>query len=38
MKPAIRVPYFEIGTKNYVWSDKLLEYTIAADIVRINMN
>ena len=22
MKPTIRVPYFEIGTKNYVWGDK----------------
>ena len=31
MKPTIRVPYFEIGTKNYVWGDKLLEYAIAAD-------
>ncbi len=31
MKPKIRVPYFEIGTKNYVWGDKLLEYAIAAD-------
>ena len=20
MKPTIRVPYFEIGTKNYVWA------------------
>lgn len=25
------MPYFEIGTKNYVWGDKLLEYAIAAD-------
>lgn len=31
MKPKIRVPYFEVGTKNYVWGDKLLEYAIAAD-------
>ena len=31
MKPTIRVPYFEVGTKNYVWGDKLLEYAIAAD-------
>ena len=31
MKPTIRAPYFEIGTKNYVWGDKLLEYAIAAD-------
>ncbi len=31
MKPKIRVPYFEVGTKNYVYGDKLLEYAIAAD-------
>ena len=31
MKPKIRVPYFEIGTKNYVYGDKLLEYALAAD-------
>lgn len=31
MKPAIRVPYFEIGTKNYIYGDQLLEYAIAAD-------
>ena len=31
MKPAIRVPYFEVGTKNYVYGDQLLEYAIAAD-------
>lgn len=31
MKTKIRTPYFEIGTKNYVWGDKLLEYAIAAD-------
>lgn len=31
MKPQIRTPYFEIGTKNYVYGDKLLEYAIAAD-------
>ena len=31
MKPTIRVPYFEIGTKNYVYGDTLLEYAIAAD-------
>ncbi len=31
MKPSIRVPYFEIGTKNYVYGDTLLEYAIAAD-------
>ncbi len=31
MKPKIRVPYFEIGTKNYVYGDQLLEYAIAAD-------
>ena len=31
MKPTVRVPYFEIGTKNYVYGDTLLEYAIAAD-------
>jgi triosephosphate isomerase len=31
MKPVIRAPYFEIGTKNYVWGDKVLEYAKAAD-------
>ena len=33
MKPHIRVPYFEIGTKNYIYGDKVLEYAIAADKV-----
>ncbi|NLC45169.1 MAG: triose-phosphate isomerase [Clostridiales bacterium] len=31
MKPVIRAPYFEIGTKNYIWGDKVLEYARAAD-------
>ena len=31
MKPVIRTPYFEIGTKNYIYGDKVLEYAIAAD-------
>lgn len=31
MKPVIRTPFFEVGTKNYVYGDKLLEYAIAAD-------
>lgn len=31
MKPTIRTPYFEIGTKNYVWGDQLLKYALAAD-------
>lgn len=31
MKRKIRVPYFEIGTKNYIWGDKVLEYALAAD-------
>ena len=31
MKRHIRTPYFEIGTKNYVYGDKLLEYALAAD-------
>ena len=33
MKPKIRAPYFEIGTKNYIYGDKVLEYAIAADKV-----
>ena len=24
MKPTIRAPYFEVGTKNYVYGDTLL--------------
>ncbi len=31
MKPKIRTPYFEIGTKNYIYGDKVLEYAKAAD-------
>jgi triosephosphate isomerase len=31
LKPTIRTPYFEIGTKNYVYGDKVLEYALAAD-------
>ncbi|MBQ8140968.1 MAG: triose-phosphate isomerase [Clostridia bacterium] len=31
MKRQIRTPYFEIGTKNYIYGDKILEYAIAAD-------
>lgn len=31
MKPIIRTPYFEIGTKNYVYGDTLLEYAVTAD-------
>ena len=31
MKRKIRTPYFEIGTKNYVYGDTMLEYAIAAD-------
>ena len=31
MKPAIRTPYFEIGTKNYIYGDTVLEYAKAAD-------
>ncbi|MBO4322703.1 MAG: triose-phosphate isomerase [Clostridia bacterium] len=30
-KRRIRTPYFEIGTKNYVYGDRLLEYAKAAD-------
>ena len=28
MKPVIRTPYFEVGTKNYVYGDKLLELSL----------
>ena len=31
MKPNIRTPYFEIGTKNYIYGDTVLEYAKAAD-------
>ncbi len=31
MKPKIRTPYFEIGTKNYIYGDTVLEYAKAAD-------
>ena len=31
MKPQIRTPYFEIGTKNYIYGDTVLEYAKAAD-------
>lgn len=31
MKRAIRTPYFEIGTKNYIYGDTVLEYAKAAD-------
>lgn len=31
MKPTIRTPFFEIGTKNYVYGDTVLEYALAAD-------
>ncbi len=31
MKRQIRTPYFEIGTKNYIYGDKILEYALAAD-------
>lgn len=31
MKPSIRAPFFEIGTKNYVYGDQLLAYALAAD-------
>jgi len=31
MKPIIRTPFFEIGTKNYIYGDKVLEYAKAAD-------
>lgn len=31
MKATIRTPYFEIGTKNYIYGDQVLEYALAAD-------
>lgn len=31
MKRKIRTPYFEIGTKNYIYGDKVIEYALAAD-------
>ena len=31
MKPTIRTPYFEIGTKNYSYGDTVLAYAKAAD-------
>lgn len=31
MKPVIRTPYFEIGVKNYIYGDTVLEYALAAD-------
>ena len=31
MKQKIRTPYFGIGTKNYIYGDKVLEYALAAD-------
>jgi triosephosphate isomerase len=32
MKPIIRTPYFEIGTKNYIYGDTVLEYAMKADM------
>ena len=31
MKPQVRTPFFEIGTKNYIYGDTVLEYALAAD-------
>ena len=31
MKPKIRTPFFELGVKNYVYGDTVLEYAIAAE-------
>jgi triosephosphate isomerase len=31
LKPKIRTPYFEIGTKNYIYGDTVLQYALAAD-------
>lgn len=30
-RPALRLPYFEIGVKNYVYGDDVLKYALAAD-------
>lgn len=32
MAVKIRTPYFEIGTKNYIYGDQVLEYARAADV------
>ena len=31
MKPVIRTPYFEVGTKNYVYGDAVLDMALHAD-------
>jgi triosephosphate isomerase len=31
MKSKIRVPYFEIGIKNYIWGDRVLEFAFKAE-------
>ena len=31
MKPSIRIPFFEIGVKNYIYGDKVLELARAAE-------
>jgi triosephosphate isomerase len=31
MKAKIRIPYFEIGIKNYIWGDKVLELALWAE-------
>ena len=31
MKPVIRTPFFELGVKNYVYGDTVLEYALAAE-------
>ncbi len=31
MKPVIRTPFFEVGVKNYVYGDTVLEYALAAE-------
>ncbi|MDD4366069.1 MAG: triose-phosphate isomerase [Eubacteriales bacterium] len=35
MKPKIRTPFFEIGTKNYIYGDMVLEYALSADAAAI---
>jgi len=31
LKPSIRTPFFEIGTKNYVYGDTVLVYSLAVE-------
>jgi triosephosphate isomerase len=31
MKQKIRIPYFEVGIKNYIWGDRILELALKAE-------